>query len=542
MYRLLIVDDEPFIVDSLCTLIAGRNELELDIYKAYAADEALAMMEQIEADIILTDIRMPGMDGIELQQKVIQLYPHCKVIFLTGYDDFDYVQSAIRGGGVDYILKMEGFEFIIAALERAIAGLRASGEKTELLRRASEQLEDAKPMLQRDFITGLLEGTCRWKEEDAARLQELGVSLQTKAPVALMIGSVDNWPEGHSAMDRKLLLYAVQNIAEEHFREFFSFYAMPFDRSRIVWILQSREERLHDWPSDQIESLTERIQETCKLLLGLSLSFAVGSRSAGWASLPVCFERLLKLLQRRIGPVGEMIVTDRSIASDAPAGGEAPGLWANAGKVKALQEVWERGTLDDFRRIYDEIWGDQPRTELPVHVQKEIYYTLAAHFMTLLSDWELAPELQEAAEVERMMQMETHRSWEELDQYFLRLARCLLDYREQEREKRSFDFIHRLHSYIDHHLGDDLSLNRLGEIVYLNASYLSRVYKQLTGVGLTDYITDTRIARAKQLLADPGLKIHEVSVQVGFESPSYFGQVFKRKTAMTPQEYREAWC
>jgi len=541
MYQLLIVDDEPFIVDSLHTLIAQRSELELLVHKAYAADEALELMKRMTVDIMITDIRMPGMDGIELQQIVMEQQPQCKVIFLTGYDDFDYIQSAIRGGGVDYILKMEGFDLIITALERSIAGLRSAEEKTELLRRASEQLESARPMLQHDFMTGVLEGTYGWKEEDAARLAELGVGLQAGAAIALMIGKVDNWEERYSFMDRRLLLYAVQNIAEEHLHDGFRCYTMPFDRSSIVWILQPREEG-RDWPSARIEALTEQIQVTCKQLLDLSLSFAVASRPVSWSAVPVVFERLLKLLHQRIGPVGEMIVTDRSPAYDTVTDKKSLGLWTNTSKIKALHAVWEQGTLDDYQRIYAEVWGSEPRAELPVHVQKEIYYTLAAHFMTQLNEWGLTSARHGELALDRMMQMESHRSWEELDSYFLRLARVMLEYREQERENRSFDLIHRLHSYIEEHLHEELSLNRLGEVVYLNASYLSRVYKQLTGTGLTDYITDYRIARAKQLLADPGLKIQEVSSQVGFESPSYFGQVFKRKTAMTPQEYRDAWC
>jgi len=541
MYQLLIVDDEPFIVDSLHTLIAQRNELELSVHKAYAADEALELVKQMTVDIMITDIRMPEMDGIELQQIVMGLQPHCKVIFLTGYDDFDYIQSAIRGGGVDYILKMEGFDLIISALERAIAGLRAAGEKAELLRRASEQMESARPMLQHDFMAGVLEGTYSWREEDTARLVELGVGLQAEAAIALVIGRVDNWEERDSFMDRRLLLYAVQNIAEEHLSRDFKHYTMTFDRSSIVWLLQPRDEG-HDWPSATIEALTEQIQITCKQLLNLSLSFAVACRPVGWSVVPAVFERLLKLLHRRIGPVGEMIVTDRDPAYDAVTDKKPLGLWTNTSKVKALNNLWEQGTLEDYRHIYGDAWGPGARAELPVHVQKEIYYTLAAYFMTQLNEWGLASAWHEELALDRMMQMESHRSWEELDDYFFRLAKRMLEYREQERENRSFDLIHRLHSYIEEHLHEELSLNRLGEVVYLNASYLSRVYKQLTGTGLTDYITDYRIARAKQLLADPGLKIQEVSSQVGFESPSYFGQVFKRKTAMTPQEYRDAWC
>jgi len=215
---------------------------------------------------------------------------------------------------------------------------------------------------------------------------------------------------------------------------------------------------------------------------------------------------------------------------------------ANPGRTRALDEIWENGGLEDFKRLYDEILGGVSGADHQVTVQKELYYAVASSFLSYVIRWDLGEALPEEFRAGRLMAMEAHRSWADIDAYFLRLAGLLLEHRERERESRSTDLIARLHAYIESHLGEDLSLNRLGEVVFLNASYLSRVYKQLTGTGLTEYITDYRIAKAKQLLRDPGLKIQEIGSRVGFDSPSYFGQVFKRKTEMTPQEYRDAWC
>lgn len=98
MYRLLIVDDEPYIVDGLQALVEQWDlPEELDVRCAYSADEALEAADLAKIDVCLTDIRMPGMDGIRLQGEMLRRWPQCKVIFLTGYDDFEYAQSAIRG-------------------------------------------------------------------------------------------------------------------------------------------------------------------------------------------------------------------------------------------------------------------------------------------------------------------------------------------------------------------------------------------------------------------------------------------------------------
>src|SRR5690242_15101278 len=105
MYTLLIVDDEPLITDSLYDLFAGREELDFNVLKAYSGREAFDWMEKTRIDILLTDISMPDINGLDVHKHVSGLWPECAVIYLTSFSDFEYVQLAIRNNGEDYILK-----------------------------------------------------------------------------------------------------------------------------------------------------------------------------------------------------------------------------------------------------------------------------------------------------------------------------------------------------------------------------------------------------------------------------------------------------
>ncbi|UJF31407.1 response regulator [Paenibacillus hexagrammi] len=102
MYRMLIVDDEEIITDGLFGVFSQLN-LGLDVYKAYSGLEALDLMRSTRVDIVLSDIRMPGMDGLKLMQTIRSNWEHCKIIFLTGYNDFDYIYQAIQTPGVSYL-------------------------------------------------------------------------------------------------------------------------------------------------------------------------------------------------------------------------------------------------------------------------------------------------------------------------------------------------------------------------------------------------------------------------------------------------------
>ena len=151
MIRLLIVDDEQLIVDGLVQLFEGCEQLELEIYRAYSAIEAMDWLKRTSIDIVLTDIRMPGMSGLELQQEIQRLWPWSKVIFLTGFDDFQYIQNALRSEAEDYILKTEDDETIIAAVEKAISGLRRQFEVEHLLSQAKQHMKSVLPLLQHEF-------------------------------------------------------------------------------------------------------------------------------------------------------------------------------------------------------------------------------------------------------------------------------------------------------------------------------------------------------------------------------------------------------
>ena len=117
MFRLLIVDDEPFIADSIYEVISGINNPELDVYKAYSGREALEWMERARFDIVMTDIRMPDISGLQLMERIRESWPECRAIFLTGYNEFDYVYKAIQYKDTSYLLKTEGFEKIIETVD-----------------------------------------------------------------------------------------------------------------------------------------------------------------------------------------------------------------------------------------------------------------------------------------------------------------------------------------------------------------------------------------------------------------------------------------
>ena len=179
LYRILLVDDEELITDSLAGMLAEAPQYELDVYKAYSGSEALELLNEQQFDIVVSDICMPGISGIGLAQKIREKWPLCHVIFQTGYDDFQYAQQAIRQRVTHYILKSEGDEVLLPAQPVSIRRLEEDARKQADLIRVQEENRVYKAMIRRKQIQNLF----RFDQE-----KEENFSIDLKKPVFLLAG------------------------------------------------------------------------------------------------------------------------------------------------------------------------------------------------------------------------------------------------------------------------------------------------------------------------------------------------------------------
>ncbi|GBF77443.1 DNA-binding response regulator [Paenibacillus sp. 598K] len=532
MYRLLIVDNEPKIVKGLQLMFEEEAPLELEVYRAFSAVEALACLEKIKIDIILSDIRMPGMDGLELHRQVIRRWPRCQVVFLSGYDDFRYVQSALRQGGVDYVLKTDGDEAIIAAVAQAAEKLSQQMETERWVQSAAERFQETLPMLRKEYVTQLLRGE---QQASQGRMDELGIALDTGREVLMVVGRVDRWRDDLSPRDRTLLSYAIQNMAEELFEQTTAVSIMP-EASRFVWLLQSDTEALAHFVQGTLES----IQSACKTYLKVTMSFAIGARSSDWAVLPTRYAELNEVLFHGLGAGEEMLLTDRHLESAGKSDKSIYELQARSTlqRLLTMEPEGSPGAREDFAETYRKLKALSLHCRHEVEVLSEIYYGLGYLLISLTNRNRSGAISREAFDYQ-WKSLGEHSSWEQALRYLDDRLDSWVHWQEEQREENTHSIIGQLKKYIADHLDQDVSLSRLSDIVYLNPSYLSRLFKQQTGIGVLDYTKEMKILKAQDLLSHSALKIHEVASRVGFDSANYFGRFFKKETGMTPQEYRD---
>lgn len=547
MYRLLVVDDEVVIANGVSEVLQNVVHLELDVYKAYSGNEAVKLFDRTRFDIVLTDIRMPGIDGLQLLEKIRERWPQCKVIFLTGYNEFNYVYSAIQYEGVSYILKTEGYDKVIRIVEQTIAEMETELRAETLLKKAQEQLEATRGLLQNDYVLRILKEQLNLQEINQEQFDELAIPLRADWPVLILLGRNNSLSERLTYSEKSRQLYKIKLIAEQYLSTHASMIAAVNDNMDLVWLIQPLREQQSgemDWERmlTFVKGHLELIQAGCRESAGEIVSFVLDDSPVEWANVADRFATLNMMMNYRIGQGSGMLLLDKLVIEKQSAGNHRDKV--RQSKLTMLADQLDNGHRVDFHNSLQEC--AQPLQHISsMHdvPTQEFYYSIGLIYLSYMNRWHLVETVAAEIGLHKLMQPGEHDSWRTAFDYLGHVGEMLFNLQNQEEERRANAVITLIQKHIQEHLHnpDELSLVRLAELVYFNPSYLSRLFKQVTGENLSDYISSARMMKARKLLEKPELKIQEVAEMVGYGTATNFTRSFRKALSMTPQEYRSSF-
>lgn len=301
LYRILVVDDEELITDSLAGMLAEAPQYELDVYKAYSGSEALELLNEQQFDIVVSDICMPGISGIGLAQKIREKWPLCHVIFQTGYDDFQYTQQAIRQRVTHYILKSEGDEVLLAAIGECIRRLEEDARKQADLIRVQEENRVYKAMIRRKQIQNLF----RFDQE-----KEENFSIDLKKPVFLLAG------RSSEKMEEAVGL-AVDEVLKEKIAYAVRSEMAWLDKKVIIWILQQEEKEDLPYAAAVVKGMAEGFCHVLRYRFGIAFSFVFQEKEIEWSQVAEELERLRQIATNRLNPDKQLVMAGVEYFEDA---------------------------------------------------------------------------------------------------------------------------------------------------------------------------------------------------------------------------------
>ena len=539
MYNLLVVDDEAVISKYAAEILRNSDILKsmlLEVRSVFSAYDALNILETYHIDIVLSDISMPGMDGIGLMESIKRRWPHIKVILMSGYNEFEYVQAAIRNDSVDYILKSEGEDQFVSSVKKAIDQLEQELRREEIVVKAAQSLELANGVLRERAIINMLEGYNYQMETLQKYFTEIEMPLDINKPTFLIIGK--------AAMANDMTnvhIYRIKAFVEEHLRKFMTCVSALHDR-RMIWLLQ-HEGGIADGARliKHVVNQLFGIQKTVREMLKEEVSFSTDQHDVPWSKIHIKFEQLNASLSMMPSTAADVILVGSNLLYQVGITEE------HEGGIEEVQSAIRRlGTLsryfidcsrERFFGVFDELmevlqnWSSCYET-----IRIEAIFALSSNFLSIINRMSLGDSTNLAADM--LLKVTKCENWDETEAFFRDIADRIFQARERDNYERSDKVIEFINKHILEHIDEELSLNRFAELLHYHPSYLSRTFKQATGVSFSDYLANIKMERAKDLLKSSDLKISTIAAALGFESASYFTRFFKKNEGVAPLDYR----
>lgn len=538
MTQLLLVDDEPVLLRSM----VDNDWLGIGIEQVHQASsglEAIRVLEQTPIDIVVTDIRMPGMDGLQLCKYIQEHYPRVKCILLSGYSEFEYARQAILHGTVNYLLKPIRDEVLLDEVARVRQLIREEWERVASLERARQSLHSHLPLLRSNLLLDLLVGIQLSLGVVEQRILEYDLPFTIGAGCSLVLvrleGDYGKFGEG----DAVLYEYAVLNMASEIFGEKYEVWSCKDAHGYLCFVLQDkgvasteREGRVESG-IDAIGKAAQDLQLKVSSFLGGRLSLLISEGGDFPRELDSHYRKALNELRKMPRSERQFVIT---AGSPLPPSKSLQSLYM----PPSVQQLLEGGRWEDARSKIAEVFAEMAEKKLDSEEHLlEVVYALLNAFLYIAHLQ--GKTLMDVAGTEADLALDPHtfRHTERIQAWTDKMLRAMEEGSIRDFKDDRSQLIAKVHRFIETHLAEDVSLQTIADHVKLHPVYLSTVYKQEMKENMSDYIMRYRMDKAAIALSTTEIKIYELASQLGFQNPPYFSKLFKSRYGVTPQEYRD---
>lgn len=526
MFRVLIVDDEPAIRHRLRNAIEWKkNGFEI-AGEASDGEEALALVQDLKPEVVITDIRMPVINGLELAKRIKKLSPELHIVILSGYSDFEYAQEAIKYGVEEYLLKPveeNELEIVLGKIKNNIE------DKMKM----TNYLSEANYALREKLITDILYK--RVKGDVFEQGKELGLDFN-KTYIGLLLVEIDDFDlliinrNDDEVQEIKIL---VKSAIEEMIRNHNNWIVLEEGENRYIVFSILYYTADH---SEEMMAAAERIRTYIKKILNSTVTIGLGSPVADPALVFGCFKEAKACLEGKflLGKNRILTINDIILSNDDNSWNKVFG-WDRNNLYEAIENNDQENVHEIIVQLFNLIKNEKLSITVTNSVIVENLVTISRMVKKIEGD--LNQIFGENFNIELFLKKTL--TLEELMDWFMCICIKAADYILKVRKNRPKKISERVMEIIDNQFGEDLSLRSLSKIIYMSPVYLGQVFKNETGKSFNDYLTEIRIKNSKKMLIETDLHIYEISEKVGYQAPSNFFAAFKKIEACSPLDYRK---
>ncbi len=525
--KLLIVDDEKH-VRSLLKYCIDWQSLGIEICgECTCAEEGLQLVEELQPNIIFSNICMNFMDGIEFSQKVREAYPYIKIVLLSGHSDFNYASRGIEAGVSAYLLKPIDEEKILTVIQKLKEDIFHEQDRDNELEKLKEYFTDSRDFLIENNLNALMLPSADIGSI-IRRLQFLSVDFSNPHfQVAIVSLSSEDIPGNKNSENPYLLSMECARILSKELKIYENVYLF-FDYNHTNVILSNT-------PAMPLSSTLEHVKIILLELLPCSVTIGIGNAVSTLSQIRNSYQNAVEAVKYRTVTGKNQVILYDYIKTE-----KQNSSFHLEDAIASILEAVKSEDLPTSIALINHCITNQITDDytdiIPIRVTVS---TIINH----LSDMLIQSGLRgtdafrySLAAYERLFRMETAA---ELENMVHNLIRAIIETFSSIRTEKNINTIHAILRYMENNFENpDLSLSSVAGRFYLNSSYLSRLFKLETDNTFTKYLTELRLKKAAELLLTTQLRSYEISEKVGFHDPKYFSSCFRKHYNMTSNSYR----
>ena len=534
--KVFLVEDEMVIRRGIKNSIDWEKEGYIFCGEASDGELAYPMIIKEKPDILITDIRMPFMDGLELCKLVKKELPNIKILILSGYDEFDYAKEAIRLGVTEYLLKPISSGKLLEALNGVSESIRREKEDKDLVRKYMEEMRENTEHEKQKFFEQMIAGNLSMADAlETGKKYEMNLSagMYNLLLFRFTLGE-ENRKSGELLGEAE---YAIEKLTER------LEYVFEFQRGVEGWaflLMADNEEQM----SERVKELSKDLEEIMKNYSTIAYFGGIGQPVARLRELEESFREAERALAARFTMELNRIISVEDIRMAQNVDTLDDIEITSFGEIEKTRTMWEKflnnGAEDEIDEFVDVYINELPEENLKSVLMRQ--YIIMDAYIVMMSFCEkiegIEGEMQAQSE-ELKNSMKTIQTLEEIKNYIRMLLKKIIGVRDTISGRRYSDIIEIAKDQIRKtYMSDEISLNTIAAEVGMSPSYFSSIFSKEMGKTFVEYLTEIRMDRAKELLMCSSMKTSEIGYEVGYKDPHYFSYIFKKTQNCTPKEFR----
>ncbi|GIO31000.1 MULTISPECIES: response regulator [Paenibacillus] len=545
MYKLLLVEDEADVREGLAWEIDWASHGFQVVDTAENGREAAELFERQIPDVVVTDIQMPFMDGLELAAWIKERYRSTKIIILTGYDEFEYAQKAIKLHIDEYVLKPFSSQELVEVLLKVRRQMDEEQAEKENVHVLKEHYRKSIPVLKGLFLSQLVTRSMA-DEEIREKCGSYGVELTGRSFMASVLrvdyvhqdeGAVKNDHSEASfslkySEDRYLQLFAVLNVAEEIVSRHGGF--SVFIHAEDCVLLTASPEPDAGLAAQQTLAVLDEIRLSASKFLKLTLTAGAGTVCAKPGEIHQSYRKAMQALDYRLILGNDRVIWIADIETE-----RTDPLNFDELQEKSFIRCLKVGTPDELDALLDGFFNGIQAGQLSVQECQVYLMEILACVMKVAKEFGVEPDHLFGEGAYPFAEIYKYNHIGDVRRWMGGICRKLMGFIVQGRQTGYNLLVESAKAYIQRHFRDsDLSISTVCSHLHISTGYFSSIFKKETKTTFVNYLMHIRMEAAKEMLRSTDMKAFEIAEAVGFMDPNYFSFCFRKQFGLSPREYR----